>query len=89
MLNGFTIAVFTIKPGAGGWIAVISGQHLSMWQIRNESILVPYSEHQAPLIVGIHPDKFTTTTDGKYLLASTGEKAIATWVFPKFAYDEG
>jgi len=81
-----------IRVGADGWIAVIANSLLRMWQLRKQSVLVPYEpredERDRFPTSNITSDKFLTTSDGEYLLAIFSGQNIATWKFPKTVADK-
>jgi biopolymer transport protein ExbB/TolQ len=79
--------------GADGWFAVISQQVLRMWQVRPPGVLIPYQGENDRFPVGalngddLEKGRVQATASGKYLLALTDPRTLATWWFPKLSID--
>lgn len=77
----------TIRAGANGWVAVISGDQLRMWRVRLGRYLSPYEPDESYHIVDEIKESLVVTPDGRYLLAIANKQIIATWEFPRYIAD--
>jgi hypothetical protein len=71
---------------------VAAHDHLSMWWFSRGGTCSPYVDNtralERPRITPQTRETFQATSDGKYLLAVTGQ-AIPTWAFPRYAIQDG
>ena len=75
----------TIRAGHSGWIAVVAGRQLSMWQIRRGGFLHKYPG-DALSTGDVLTEYMSVTPDGSYLVGMSN-KRLYKWEFPRTVAD--
>ncbi|MFC1572873.1 hypothetical protein ACFL6M_04660 [Candidatus Eisenbacteria bacterium] len=76
-----------LRPGLGGWFAVLAGGELSMWHASHDGDVRPYESPQTGFTVGpLQGRGFASTPDGQYLFG-VRRQTIAAWQLPKTRQD--
>jgi hypothetical protein len=87
--NSWSGGVPLMIGGADGWFAVISEKVLRMWQVRPPGVLMPYrgGDDTSFPVGDLNEEHVQATASGRFLLALTKPKTLATWLFPKLSID--
>lgn len=89
-VNAGNYAGTMIRAGAGGWVAIATPDRLQMWQIARGGVLNPYEVDGQLLefdVRGVKRESYTSTIDGRVLLAADVNGRLVGWKFPWLQVD--